>query len=216
MPMITDTQLLTLAQWLSPAYPVGAFTYSHGLEWAVEAGHVTDSASFQAWLTDILEHGTGRNDAILIHHAYYADPDTLAEVDQLSRAFAASKERLLEADAQGAAFAKTTAAIWDGDLPRLTYPVALGCAAGRAFIPAQQTVAMYLHAFASNLCSAAMRLVPLGQTDGQRVLHAVTPLCQSIATEAASLTLDDLGGACVMAEIASMKHETQYTRLFRT
>lgn len=214
--MLTDSHMLTLTQWLSPAYPVGAFSYSHGLEWAEHIGDVSDAASFQLWLSDILQHGTGRNDAILLSHAYHADRDNLAEIDTLSRAFAASKERLLETEAQGAAFVNTTTAIWGGDLPALTYPVALGHAAACQGIASQQTSAMYLHAFASNLCSAAMRLVPLGQTEGQRVLHALTPLCQQLAKEAATLPLDSLGGSCVLAEIASIKHETQYTRLFRS
>ena len=195
--MLTDSHMLTLAQWLSPAYPVGAFSYSHGLEWAEHIGDVSDAASFQHWLSDILQHGTGRNDAILLSHAYHADRDNLTKIDTLSRAFAASKERLLETEAQGAAFVKTTAAIWGEDLPALTYPVALGHAAACQGI-------------------AAMRLVPLGQTEGQRVLHALTPLCQQLAEEAATLPLDALGGSCVLADIASMKHETQYTRLFRS
>lgn len=216
IPMITDAALLTLAQWLSPAYPVGAFSYSHGLEWAIEAGQVVDAASFRAWLTDILRHGTGRNDAILLANAYRADPQTLPEIDETARAFAPTAERLLETQQQGAAFCRTTAAIWGGALPALTYPVALGHAAAQQGLPLHQTCAMYLHAFASNLTSAAMRLVPLGQTEGQTVLSALAPLCQTLAHDTAHLTLDDLGSSVMLADIASMKHETQYTRLFRS
>ncbi|MCG7494882.1 urease accessory protein UreF [Thalassobius sp. Cn5-15] len=214
--MLTNPQLLTLTQWLSPAYPIGAFSYSHGLEWAVEAGQVRDADSFAAWLSDILERGSGRNDVILMAAAYAAAPEELEEVDEIARAFAASRERLLETESQGAAFAKITDAIW-GDMPtKLTYPVALGFAAARQDMPLTPVAAMYLHAFASNLCAAAMRLVPLGQTDGNRVLHTLAPLCERVTKTARQETLDDLGGACVLAEIASMKHETQYTRLFRT
>lgn len=212
--MITDTALLTLAQWLSPAYPVGAFSYSHGLEWAIEAQQVTNAASFRDWLEDILRHGTGRNDAILLCHAYRADDP--AQIDELARAFAPSAERLLETEQQGAAFCRTTAAIWGDALPAMTYPVALGHAAARQGLPLQQTCAMYLHAFASNLTSAAIRLVPLGQTEGQATLTALSPLCRTLAEDAQHLTLDDLGGAVMLADIASMKHETQYTRLFRS
>jgi urease accessory protein len=216
MIMLTNPQLLTLTQWLSPAYPIGAFSYSHGLEWAVEAGQVRDAESFAAWLSDILEQGSGRNDVILMAAAYAATPEGLAKVDEIARAFAASRERLLETQAQGAAFVKITDAIW-GDMPtKLTYPVALGYAAARQDMPLPQVAAMYLHAFASNLCAAAMRLVPLGQTEGNRVLHTLAPLCERLAEQALQETLDDLGGACVLAEVASMKHETQYTRLFRT
>lgn len=214
--MITDTALLTLAQWLSPAYPVGAFSYSHGLEWAVEAGQVRDADTFLDWLEDILRHGTGRNDAILLACAYRSDTGALRALDDLARAYASSKERLLETEAQGAAFCRTTAAIWGGAMPDLTYPVAVGYAAHAHGFPLRQTSAMYLHAFASNLTSAAIRLVPLGQTEGQAALTALIPLCEGIAGETANLTTDDLGGSVFMADIAAMKHETQYTRLFRS
>lgn len=214
MTMITDQHILTLAQWLSPAFPVGAFSYSHGLEWVIESGQVHDKDSFQAWLTDILRHGTGRNDAILLHAAYRGAD--LAEVDALARAFAPSSERLMETEQQGAAFCRTTQAIWGKDLPSLTYPVALGYAAACQGIPLRQTCTMYLHAFASNLTSAAVRLVPLGQTDGQSVVAALSPLCETMTSQAATMTLDDLGGTTLLADIAAMKHETQYTRLFRS
>ena len=216
--MTPTPHLVTLMQWLSPSYPVGGFSYSHGLEWAVAAGDVTEAAGFQAWLADVLEYGTGRNDAILLAAAYRAeDAATLAHVDAVARALAPSSERLLETTAQGAAFVRTTAEIWDMDLPALCYPVAVGRAAALIGVGLEQVLPLYLHGFASNLTGAAMRLVPLGQTEGQRVLAAMTPLCDLLAQEAlASAGLDDLGGCTVMADIAAMKHETQYTRLFRS
>ncbi|MHA6263558.1 urease accessory protein UreF [Arenibacterium sp. CAU 1754] len=214
--MITDSALLTLAQWLSPAYPLGSFSYSHGLEWAVEDQQVIDTDSFRAWLGDILAHGAGRNDTILLGNAYHSDREGLAELDELARAFAPSAERLLETTQQGGAFCKTTTAIWGADLPELTFPVALGYAAAQQGIPLGQTAAMYLHAFASTLTSAAIRLIPLGQTNGQSVLAALSPLCETIARDNVTLSTDDLGGATFLADIASMKHETQYTRLFRS
>jgi urease accessory protein len=216
--MIPTPHLVTLMQWLSPSYPVGGFSYSHGLEWAVEAGDVTDAAGFQAWLADVLEYGTGRNDAILLAAAYRAaDEAALAHVDAVARALAPSSERLLETTAQGAAFVRTTADIWAMDIPVLCYPVAVGRAAALIGVGLEQVLPLYLHGFASNLTGAAMRLVPLGQTQGQRVLAAMTPLCDLLAQEAlAGAGLDDLGGCTVMADIAAMKHETQYTRLFRS
>lgn len=222
--MITSTemtptpQLVTLMQWLSPAYPVGGFSFSHGLEWVVAAGDVTDATSFQEWLGDVLEYGSGRNDALLLAAAYRAvDATALEQVDATARALAPSSERLLETTAQGAAFVRTTAAIWAMDLPILCYPVAVGRAAALIEVGLEQVLPLYLHGFASNLTGAAMRLVPLGQTKGQRVLAAMTPLCDMIAQEAlAGSGLDDLGGATFMADIAAMKHETQYTRLFRS
>ncbi len=218
IPMTTDpAALLTLAQWMSPAYPVGAFSYSHGLEWAVQSDEVTDAGSFQAWLTDVLEHGAGRNDAILLAAAFKDPaPEALAELDALAAAMSPSPERRLETVQQGAAFCRTTAAVWPAELQDLAYPVAVGAAAGLAGLPLAETLVFYLHGFASNLTSAAIRLVPLGQTEGQRALAALAPLCERLAAEAQSGTIDDLGGASFLADIASMNHETQYSRLFRS
>lgn len=217
IPMPTDPALLTLTQWLSPAYPVGAFSYSHGLEWVVEAGDVADARSFDGWLTDILRHGAGRTDAILLAEAYRATTsDMLREIDDLARALAPSRERLAETTLQGAAFAQTTGDIWPLPVGEATYPVAVGAAARALDLPLAQTLTLFLHAFAANLTSAAIRLVPLGQTEGQAVLAATAPLCADIAEAAQDSTLDDLGSSCFMADIASMKHETQYSRLFRS
>jgi urease accessory protein len=215
--MPIDPTLLTLTQWFSPSYPVGAFSYSHGLEWAVETGDVTDAGTFQRWLVDILTFGAGRNDAILLTAGYRCDSASdLQAIDDLARALAPSKERLMETQLQGQAFAKTTSDIWPVGLPEMTYPVAVGAAARAMNLPLEQTLALYLQAFASNLASAAMRLVPLGQTDGQTVLATMSPVCADIADTAQSQSIDDLGACSFLADIASMKHETQYTRLFRT
>ncbi len=209
--------LLTLAQWFSPAFPVGAFSYSHGLEWAVEQGDVTDSQEFCSWLSAILLEGAGRNDAILLVAAYRAQGhEALAEIDALARALAPSRERLTETAQQGGAFASTACAIWPVSLQSLTYPVAVGAAARAMNLPLADTVILYLHGFASNLTSAATRLIPLGQTAGQAALAAVAPLCLEIAAQAQTRTIDDLGASTFMADIASMKHETQYSRLFQS
>lgn len=206
-----------LTQWLSPSYPVGAFSYSHGLEWAISQGEVGNPAQLQDWLTDILNHGAGRNDAILLAHAYRADdPADLAEVAELAMAFNPSKERLLETTAQGAAFAKTTRTVWPADLPDMPYPVAVGAAARQHDLPLEETTALYLHAFIANLVSAAVRFMPLGQTDGQLVLSSMTQTIDQTAEAALRANLDDLGGCAVRADMASMLHETLYTRIFRT
>lgn len=215
--MPTDTQILTLAQWFSPGYPVGAFAYSHGLEWAVEAGQISDADTLQNWLTDILQHGAGYNDALFLTAAFGADGDReLMEIDAKCRAFAASKERLMETDLQGAAFCKITGDVWAQSIADLTYPVAVGRAALLAGLPLNLTTRMYLHAFVSNLVAAAMRLISMGQTEGQRVIKTLTPLLADIAESAISGTLDDLSSTAFMADIAAMKHESQYSRIFRT
>lgn len=205
---------LTLTQWLSPAYPVGAFAYSHGLEWAVESGQVTDDISLQKWLAAILKHGTGLSDALFLAAAYRVTDPTL--IDATARAFSASAERLKETVLQGEAFGRATSEIWKIELPRLTYPVAVGQAARLHELPLDLTLTLYLQAFVSNLAVAGMRLVPLGQTDGQRVIRALMPLCVEIANTALEGDLDDLSSTAFLSDIASMKHETQYSRIFRT
>lgn len=203
-----------LAAWLSPAYPVGAYTYSHGLEWAIEAGDARDRESLEQWIADCLEHGAGRSDAILLAHAFRAPEDD--GIANLARALQPSRERLLEVEAQGSAFARTTADVWGPDLAPAPYPVAVGRAAAAHEAPLGDTVFLYLHAFAANLVSAGVRLIPLGQTDGQRVLAALLPLARRVAAEAVTAPLGAVGGCAIRADIASMRHETQYTRLFRS
>jgi urease accessory protein len=209
--------LLKLATWLSPAFPVGAFSYSHGLEWAVEAGDVRDHDTLHDWLDHLLRHGAPRSDAILLIHAA-RDPDDEALAD-LAAALTPSRERRLETTAQGAAFAKAVAAAWPApglsDRPA-PYPVAVGRAAGAHGIDPQAAASLFLHAFAGNLCAAAQRLVPLGQTDAQAVVAALAPVAQAVAAEAAAGSLDDLGGFALRSDIAAMRHETQGVRLFRT
>ncbi len=216
--MPTDTaHLHTLNAWCSPAYPVGAFSYSHGLEAVVSAGDVASAEQLYEWLSDCLWHGAGRNDAIFLAHAYRADDRAaLSELAELAEALAPSAERQLETTAQGAAFAKVTENVWGGDLADLSYPVAVGAAARAEGIPLDLTLPLYLHAFAANIIAAGVRFIPLGQTDGQQVLARLFPAFDAIAAEAAEATLDDLGSATFRADLASMQHETLKTRIFRS
>jgi urease accessory protein len=214
--MATATEILTLSQWFSPAYPVGAFAYSHGLEWAIETGEVTNPAQTGDWIAQILQHGAGWNDALFLATAYHARPDDLSEIDAQSRAFAASSERLKETHLQGQAFCEITTQLWAADLSGLTYPVAVGRAAQLHGLPLTLTTQFYLQAFLANLAAVAMRLVPLGQTEGQRLIQQMTPLCSGIADAAGQATLDDLSSNAFLGDIAAMKHETQYSRIFRT
>ncbi|PXW70935.1 urease accessory protein [Loktanella sp. PT4BL] len=216
-PMTTNRDILTLAQWLSPAFPVGAFAYSHGLEAAVRAGWVTSGDDLAAWLADVIAHGSGRNDCILLRAAYAAKDDAaLAAVDATARAFAASRERQLEQALQGAAFCKTTGAIWGAQGAEYLYPVAVGAAAAELRIDVTLTAAMYLHAVTSNLISAAQRLMPLGQTEGQAVLSDLAPLCEEVAQATAALGCDDLQSTAFLSDIAAMRHETLQPRIFRS
>jgi len=214
--MMRDRHLLHLLAWLSPAFPTGAYAYSHGLEWAVECGDITDGDTLRAWLADVLIHGSGRNDAILLRHAHRTACDHSA-LNDLAAAIAPSRERRTETLDQGTAFVAAAAAWHPPELPpRVAYPVAVGALAGRHGIDEDATAAAYLQAFMSNLISAAVRLVPLGQSAGLRVLAALEQDILQVAADTRSATLDDLGGCAFRSDLAAMRHETQYTRLFRT
>jgi len=221
--------LYRLMAWLSPAYPIGAFSYSSGIEWAVEAGDVIDAATLQRWLAVMIGDGGGFCDAVFMVHAYRAiaagDDAALRRVAELAAAFASSKERHLETTAQGRAFLDTTRAAWPAPaLDRLravwdgavALPVAVGVASAGHGIALPAALPAYLHALAANLISAGVRLIPLGQTDGQRVLAALEPVVAATAERALVTGLDDVGGAAFRSDIAGMRHETQYTRLFRS
>jgi urease accessory protein len=222
-PSVSVVRLMT---WLSPAYPVGGFSYSHGLEWVVEAGKVRDAATLLGWIEDLLVHGAGRTDAILLAHAWRSvasgDQPLLEETIELAAALALSAERRLETLAQGAAFLTATAAVWPD--PRLdalagrelAYPVAVGACAAVHGLALAATAQAFAQAFAANIVSAGVRLIPLGQTDGLRVIARLEPLIADVAATALIASLEDMGGATIGADIASMRHETQYTRLFRT
>lgn len=220
---------LPLMVWLSPSFPVGAFAYSHGIEWAVETSDIKSAATLEAWLDDLLEHGGPWSDAVLLaatHQAVEQDNDAaLAEIAELAAALAPSRERRLETLKQGEAFLLAVRASWPCKaLDRLArihkgevaFPVAVGVAAAGRGLVLRETLEAYLLSLVTNLVSAAVRLVPLGQTDAVKVVAGLTPRVRSIAARAAASTLDDVGGAALRSDIASMRHETQHTRLFRS
>ncbi|MCF6444168.1 urease accessory protein UreF [Nereida sp. MMG025] len=210
-----NTEILTLSQWLSPAYPIGAFAYSHGLEAAISAGWIKDAADLQDWLSDILVHGSGRNDCILLRAAHAGDVP-VGDVNSMGLAFAASAERQRETLRQGAAFVKTTAHLWNMDDAPLIYPVAVGAAAGRLGIDPTLACAMFLQATLSNLVQAAQRLMALGQTQGQAIVKDLTPACQKMAQDTHAATLDNMASCAFLSDIAAMRHETQTPRIFQT
>jgi urease accessory protein len=202
--------LARLMTWLSPAYPVGGFSYSHALEWVVETGKVRDPLTLGGWIEDVLRLGAGRMDAIFLAEAWRAvaggNGKVLLEVADLAAAFAPSAERHLETMAQGTAFLAATQAVW---------PALGACAAAHA-LPLAATAQAFVQAFAASLVSAGVRLIPLGQTDGLRVIGRLEPLIPAIVARALAASLDDVGSAAIAADVASMRHETQCTRLFRS
>ncbi len=217
--MTTDASLLRLLAWLSPAFPTGAFTCSHGLEWVVEAGDIRDAGTLREWLTDVVRHGAGRSDCILLRHAHRATREAavLSEIAEIAAAATPSRERLAETLGQGTAFLRAACAWGLPILPdELPYPVAVGALAGWHHIDENATVTAYLQAFVSNLVSAAVRLVPLGQSDGVQVLASLERVILAIAEDTGTASLEDIGSCAFRSDLAAMRHETQYTRLFRS
>lgn len=218
-----------LAIWLSPAFPVGAFAYSHGLEWAAQKGWVKDRRTLAAWLTDLLRHGGVRNDLIIFRFAAAAvgagDVVALADLNALALALQPSAERHLESRQQGQSFIAAVTAAWGTDAivravkaagEPIAYPVAVAIAVAGHGIGVRGAMLAFALAFAGNLVSAAIRLSVIGQTDGQRVLADVLPVALDVVSDCERASLDDIGGSTVRSDIASLAHETQYTRLFRS
>jgi len=228
-PPLSSAALYRLMTWFSPSYPVGAFAYSSGIEWAVEAGDIHDAETLRSWLESMLTSGAGYSDGIFFTQTYRAawasDNLSLVALSELAAAFAPTRERYLETTAQGGAFMTVTraawpcraveqlAALWDGPV---AYPVAAGVACAGHDIPLSHALHAFLYAVVANWISAGVRLIPLGQTDSQRVLDAIEAAVAETAKRTLIATLDDLGSATFRADLAGMRHEAQYTRLFRS
>jgi urease accessory protein len=221
--------LYRLLTWLSPAFPVGGFSYSSGIEWAVEAGDITDAVSLREWLGAMLTDGSGFCDALFLAQAHRAvsdcDQRALGDIAELAAAFVPSRERQLETSMQGRAFIETARAAWPCEgleqaiascRGAIVYPIAVGLVAAVHAISLAPVLHAFLHALTSNWISAGGRLIPLGQTDCQRVLAALEAVVTATAARAMHARLDDLGSATFRADLASLRHETQYTRLFRS
>lgn len=229
-----ETELFDLMSWMSPAWPIGAFAYSGGLEWAVEDGLVRDRDTTVDWIAALLDHGSLRNDTVAFAHTWRAvtagDETALAEIAELAAAVLTSHERRLESCAQGAAFRRialaTTGASRYSRLLQpipddgLSYPVAAATLFACQGIGLRGGLTAFLHGGVSNMVSAAQRLVPLGQTDGQLVIRQLRPAVLALAEFGCALPQGDpfaaMGGCTLVADLGAMAHETQYTRLFRT
>lgn len=218
-----DTKaLLRLMAWLSPAFPIGGFAWSGGLERAVADGLVGNALDLEDWLTTVLRHGALWNDAVLFSEAWRQAEDTeaLGEVAALGLALAGSSERFGETLSLGKAFV-TAASAWPhpvferlpADVP---FPVAVGAIAASHEMPCVPALAAFLHAAVSQAVSAGIRLSVAGQAQGVAIVAALEAVIDDLSQRAASTGLSDLGGATVQAEIASLRHETQHSRLFRS
>jgi urease accessory protein len=236
LPARFATQFKLLA-WCSPAYPTGAFSYSHGMEWAVERGTVVTRDGLLDFVTAVLERGSGWVDAVLFAHAWRAahQPPAiwqrsaraqLRELAELAGAFRGSAETALESRQQGAAFLEVTLKAWPH--PRLSefasdvhgqptaQCVAIAVACAIHDIELSDAIHAFVQAIAANLVSAGARLIPLGQTDAQIAMARLAPVVAASAARAITVDLDDLGTCAPALELCSMRHETQYTRLFRS
>lgn len=226
--VLSASAFLRLLAWLSPSFPNGAYSYSHGLEWAVEAGHISSRRSLIDWLEADLCYGSGRNEAIFFIEAYRrvigAMEDGLPHLAELAAASRGTSEFALEAAQQSAAYLTTLRRVWpnrildvfsDPKCPPAS-AVILGACSARLEIPVGIALPAFLHSYVANLISAGVRLVPLGQTDGQLAIAALEQAILSRSEIATRETVDDLGSAGVMTELASIAHELQYTRLFRS
>jgi urease accessory protein len=219
---------LRLQSWLSPSFPNGAYSYSHGLEWAADAGHVHDRSSLVDWLEADLCYGSGRNEAVFFSEAYRCaiddDAARLTRVAELAAVSRGTSEFALESSQQATACLTTLRRVWpdpilDFFLEKQIQPVmavVLGCRSARERIPARVALPAFLHSYVANLVIAGVRLIPLGQTDGQLAIAELEHAVLSASAQGTCTTLDDLGSAGLMVELASIDHETQYTRLFRS
>jgi len=217
VPMHTDIHLMTLMQWLSPGFPISSFAYSHGLEAAIADGHISDAESLHDWLEGLLIYGTGQSDAIWIRLAFAAkDEAALMALNEQARAFLPAQARRIEAAKQGAAFARTVNSVWDCALPDLLLPLALGAAAQRQSMDIELVIPLYLQSFVANLIAASQRMMPLGQTEGQRLLSRLHPSSLYVARASAGQTMADISSTTFLSDIVAMRHETLQPRIFHS
>ena len=204
---------LRLVQILSPAFPIGGFAYSQGLEQVMATGQLGPDG-IADWVADVLEFGTPQIDAVIVAQARAgADPDSLSD---LIRALASSVERDLELMEQGRAFCALMAGITGKQFPLRPYPVAVGLATRDLDVPMIEVLALFLQGSAAQMISAATRFLPLGQTRAQTILSQLAPQIANIAERSAKMPLDLIGSFAPGADMAGMQHETLEVRIFRT
>ncbi len=215
IPMADPAHRLLAVQWLAASFPVGGFAYSQGLEQAIAAGEVASPAAVERWCEDVLLLGSARSDAIFVCLARAGDM-ALADLNALALAFAGSAERRAELADQGAAFAAAVARAGGPVLPPLAYPVAVGAAVRGLDLPAPEIAALFLQAVMAQLLQAAVRFLPLGQSDAQAIQARLAPAIVATAAGCAVAGPDDMGSACPRADFLQMRHETLAVRIFRS
>lgn len=226
MTTTADRRLARLLQLASPALPVGAFSYSQGLEAACEAGLVRDAASARAWIEDVLRGSVARMEAPVFLRlcAAWAAGDAGA-VARWNDTFLASRESAeLRAETAQMGYSLRRLLVELGEAgaealeaqEEIAFPTAFAFAVARWGIDPEQALVAYLWAWLENQAMAALKAVPLGQTDGQRLLLALGDELDGVAQAAATLADDELGNFMPRLALLSSRHETQYSRLFRS
>jgi urease accessory protein len=210
-------QLLQLLAFMSPAFPIGGFAYSHGLERAIDDGTVTSGDDVRDWIESLLVHGSGWNDAVLFAAAHDANDEEQAEIDELALALAASRERAFETSDLGQSFLKSASVFTSGPAVNFqTYPVAVAVTCKALGIEKRLGLLSFLQAFTNNLIAVAVRLIPLGQSKGLEIMALLMPIILMTVERAMQASLDDLGSSTLLSDISAMRHETQYSRVFRS
>jgi urease accessory protein len=212
---IENSQLLLLLNWMSPAFPVGAYAYSHGLEWAIENDQVKTAQDVEDWIGDLITRGSGWNDAVLFANVWTEDSE---ELNELALALCSSKERHLETTQLGAAFQIAAQIFSDHQIiaNEIAYPISAALACRALGIDRSHALLAFLQGFSNALISVAVRLVPIGQTAGLKIMKNLMSTISETAGRASTATLDDLGSCTLLSDITAMNHETQHSRIFRT
>ena len=215
---VTNTNLKhhKVMAWLSPSFPIGSFAYSHGLEFEISCGNICTGQDIQEWIENLLRNGSGWNELVLFSQAYKSDRKSLEELSDLAKALAQSKERYEETVALGRAFTKIASKMMGVKCNGMPLPIVMGFKAKIEDISLGYILPLYAHYFTANLISVGVRLIPLGQTEGLRVLFNLFPIMEEIAKAASVAKLTNLRNSCILADIASMRHETLKTRIFRS
>ena len=208
-----------LSALFSPSFPIGAFSYSHGLEAAIAASLVVNTRTAEKWIKTCLVSGSGRNDAIIFAHAWRAEPDKREELNEIAFALCASAERDQEMRELGASFRDIATRVYRvsvTDMQSMAYPVMAGVATRQLHCELLLSLVFFLQSFANNLISVAVRAVPLGQSEGQGILYRLIPSIEQLANETINASLDQIGGHAFLADHMAIKHETMETRIYRT
>ena len=205
--------IMTLQTWFSPAFPTGAFSYSHGMESAIQDNLITDAGSLKSWISLLLSFGSGRNDGLFLKAAY----EGVSKANALCLALCGSKERLRETTELGQAFSRVVKAGYDVKLPdRTAYPVAVGMTAKQIDLDLALTLQSYLLAFASNLISVGVRTIPIGQQAGLNCLIGLYPVIEKMTKEIKLQSLNELGSGTLVSDLMAIKHENSVPRIYRT